>query len=164
MPTIASTVFAPARLRNARAVDLMMSNPVSIRDTATIAQLVAMLIERGISGAPVINEAGRPVGVVSQADVLMHDRERYQHVFSQAATLPESDQAAPRSAGAEGIDGTLVQEIMTPIVFSVSLNAPAEEVIAELVRMKVHRVFVVDKDEALVGVISPLDVLRAMME
>jgi CBS domain-containing protein len=162
------TPFAPERLRLARAADLMTANPVSIREDATLAELVAMLTERNISGAPVINEAGRPIGVVSQADVLVHDRERSGPILTAAdQDWSEPDDAARASRGtralAETVHSTKVHEIMTPVVFSVSLNTPAEEVVEELVRMKVHRLFVVDEDGALVGVVSPLDVLRYMM-
>src|SRR5947209_122626 len=58
------------------AADLMTPNPVSIRDTATVAEAVALLTAKGISGAPVIDEAGRPIGVVSRADIIVYDRER----------------------------------------------------------------------------------------
>ena len=57
------------------AADLMTPNPVSIRDTATLADAVALLTDKGFSGAPVIDEAGHPIGVVSRADIVAHDRE-----------------------------------------------------------------------------------------
>jgi CBS domain-containing protein len=53
----------------------MTPNPVSIREGATVREAVELLTGRGISGGPVIDEAGRPVGVLSRADILVHDRE-----------------------------------------------------------------------------------------
>ena len=49
---------------------------------------------------------------------------------------------------------------MTPVVFTVGLRTPAAKVVEQMVTLKVHRLFVVDDDLALVGVISALDVLR----
>src|SRR5206468_12659328 len=57
------------------AADLMVPNPVSLREDATVHEAVALLTDKGFSGAPVIDEAGRPVGVVSRSDILVHDRE-----------------------------------------------------------------------------------------
>src|SRR5262245_20242695 len=74
-----SAGFAPERLLEAKAADIMTRNPVSIPPTPGIQDLVAVLTERNISGLPVINEAGRPVGVVTQADVLIHDREKREY-------------------------------------------------------------------------------------
>ena len=54
------------------AAGLVTPNPLSIRRAATVGEAVAFLSARGISAAPVIDEAGRPVGVVSRTDLLNH--------------------------------------------------------------------------------------------
>jgi CBS-domain-containing membrane protein len=58
------------------------------------------------------------------------------------------------------VDRDMVADVMTPVVFSVQLDTPANEVVYQLLKLKVHRLFVVDKAGALVGVISAMDVLR----
>src|SRR5436853_4287411 len=63
-------------LRALTAAELMSPNPVSLRDTATVPEAMALLVDQGFSGAPVIDAAGRPVGVVTQTDLLIHDREQ----------------------------------------------------------------------------------------
>ena len=60
-------------------------------------------------------------------------------------------------------DATL-REIMTPVVFSVQPETRAARVVAEMLAMKVHRLFVVDDSGVLVGVISAVDVLRHLRE
>src|SRR2546423_320451 len=61
--------------------DVMTANPVSARGELTVHEAVIFLTERRISAAPVINEAGRPVGVVSEADILRHNREHADHLY-----------------------------------------------------------------------------------
>ena len=131
-----------------KAAELMTPNPVSIREGATVGEAVELLTRRGISGAPVIDAAGRPVGVVTREDILVHDRE----VVDCVAPAGVED-----SAGADR-----VRDIMTPVVFCVSPDAPASRVVREMIELKVHRLFVVDDLGTLVGVISVLDVLRHM--
>ena len=58
----------------------MRPNPVSIRADASVGEAVALLSDKGFSAAPVIDEGGRPVGVVSRSDILVHDRERTDYV------------------------------------------------------------------------------------
>jgi CBS domain-containing protein len=60
------------------------------------------------------------------------------------------------------VDKTEVRDLMTPVVFSVHLEAPASKVVEEMLTLKVHRLFVVDEIGVLVGVITALDVLRHM--
>jgi len=51
-------------LADATASEFMEPNPVSIRDTATVAEALAVLTDRGHGAAPVVDEAGKPVGVL----------------------------------------------------------------------------------------------------
>jgi CBS domain-containing protein len=60
----------------------------------------------------------------------------------------------------EVVDPTRVRDIMTPVVFTVGVHAPAREAVERMLALKVHQLFVVDREGALVGVISALDVLR----
>ena len=131
----------PVVLRAETAADLMSPNPLSLRDDATLHEAVAFLVDRGISGAPVIDEAGRPVGVLTQTDLIVHDRES--------------------SAGGDP-DESRVRDLMTPAVFTVLPDATAAEVVEQLVALNVHRLFVVDGSGLLVGVVSAFDVLQGM--
>jgi CBS domain-containing protein len=149
-----------------RAKDLMASNPVSIHRDATVREAVALLADRGFGAMPVIDEAGRPVGVLSRTDILIHEREYVHHACMRDDTdwdvFPEP--SWPQGFSIEVADPTTVAEIMTPAVFTVPLEAPAREVVRRMRELKVHHLFVVDGDLALVGVISPLDVLRHLEE
>lgn len=143
---------------------MMSSNPVSIRRDATVREAVNLLTDRGFGATPVIDEAGRPVGVVSRTDILIHEREYVHH----ACTRDDTDWDVfpgptwPEGFSVEVTDPTTVAEIMTPAIFTVPLEAPAGEVVKRMLELKVHHLFVVDADLALVGVISPLDVLRRL--
>ncbi|HEY7309941.1 MAG TPA: CBS domain-containing protein [Gemmataceae bacterium] len=128
----------------ARAADLMTPNPMSIRAEATVPEAVAWLTDKGFSAAPVIDESGRPVGVVSRTDILVHERERLRAVLML------------------DLDRTTVRDIMTPVVFSVTPQMPVELVIEQLLKLNVHQLYVVDEDHSLIGVISTHDVLRRL--
>jgi CBS domain-containing protein len=148
-------------LRARTAADLMTPNPLSLRDDATLHEAIACFVDRGISGAPVIDEAGRPVGVLSQTDIMIHDREEPQHL-----PPPEVDYGTPLPRKwwdgfqLERVDTTTVSDLMTPAVFCVSADAAAWSVVEQLRELNVHRLFVVDENGILVGVITALDVVR----
>lgn len=160
-------------LRAKRAEDLMTADPLSIQETLTAQEALAIFIDKAISGAPVINAAGWPVGVLSERDLLVHDREgppgrigqgsaytEAEEVTSaQSAPLPQRE-AGGHSAGRE--TNTLVRDMMTPAVFAVGRHTPAERVIEQMCGLNVHRLFVVDAAGVLVGVITPMDVLRQL--
>ena len=148
------------------AADLMTQNPVSIGADAPIKEAVAFLTDKGFSAAPVIDDAGRPVGVLSRSDILVHDREKVEYV----PAVPEYDEMTELTTCSgenlrtgfqvENVDRAWVRDIMTPAVFSVAPETAVGKVVEEMLALKVHHLFVVGSDGVLVGVISALDVLR----
>jgi CBS domain-containing protein len=148
------------------AADMMTANPVSVREDATLREALGLLIDKGYSAAPVIDDAGRPVGVLSRSDLLIHDRETAEHLRVEPEFYHKSDlkTAAGEHLGqgfeVERVDRTLVRDLMTPAVFCVEPEATAAKVVGDLLNLKVHRLFVVDGNGILVGVISAMDVLR----
>lgn len=158
---------SPGRSLDAQtAADLMTPNPVSIQDNATVQEAVDFLTGKGFSAAPVIDEAGRPVGVLSRADILVHDRQKADSLTSHPEYFQKSDltlgsgEAQEWGTEVAGGDRAGVRDLMTPVVFAVAPDAPARQVVEDMVGWKVHRLFVVDDGGVLVGVISALDVLR----
>jgi CBS domain-containing protein len=168
MPVTLKTTAARPMLDADTAADLMTRDPVSIRDVATVGEAVAMLTDHGFSAAPVIDEAGRPVGVLSRSDILVHDREKIDRVepppeyYGVDELLLDSGEHLPKGFQVETGDATLVRDIMTPVVFSVTPETSVGSVVEDLVSLKVHRLFVVDESGVLVGVVSSLDVLRRL--
>jgi CBS domain-containing protein len=146
------------------AADLMTVNPVSIRESATVAEATAFLAARGISAAPVIDEAGRLVGVVSRTDVLQHQARGAVHLVGSPGHdgPPGRTDFRGAAARAEPTDRPSVGDAMTPVVFCVGPGTPAAMVVEKLLALRVRRLFVVDGHGILIGVISATDVLRRL--
>jgi CBS-domain-containing membrane protein len=162
LQTAATTLTVTA----STAEELMTPNPLSIRQNASIKEAAAFLTDRGISAAPVIDDAGRAIGVLSRADIVLHHRQQVEYVpaisnyYERADLATRPEERLPAGFQIENVDPSQVRDIMTPVVFAVSLKDSARNVIARMVDEKVHRLFVLDESGVLVGVISALDVLR----
>jgi CBS domain-containing protein len=116
--------------------ELMTPNPVSISERAAVIDAAAVLANRDFSALAVVDDAGRPVGVLSRTDIVRREA---------------------RQRGR-----TDVREVMTASVLSVRPEDPAWEVVAKMAAHKVHRLFVVDRTGALTGVISAIDIVRRL--
>jgi CBS-domain-containing membrane protein len=142
------------------AADVMAPNPKSIGDDATIRETAKFFGTHGIHTAPVIDEAGRPLGVVSRTDLLDYWGRRRDRL----AAIANGETAVDASVA--GPDGALVDlnvtEIMTPVVFSVSLDTPVENAIEKVLALEVRCLFVIDDHGVFVGVISVFDLLRSV--
>lgn len=130
------------------AADLMTVDPVSIRHNAKFQEALQFFLDRNIMAAPVIDDSGRPMGVVTVTDLLVHAREcgcTDGAMLAKAMMSPET-----------------VAELMTPTVFSVAKNTSAAEVVRDMLQTHVRHMFVVDDDQTVIGVISVRDILRHM--
>ncbi len=99
MTTTTPNRMTPLMLQARTAAELMTTNPQSLRQGATVAEAAAFLSTRGFSAAPVIDEAGRPVGVVSRTDLLHHHGQRAVRLLAAPLTggAGPSRTAGPRS-------------------------------------------------------------------
>ena len=155
------------KLDDLTAADVMAPNPISIAATANVQEALMLLTDKNFSAAPVIDDGGRPVGVISRSDLLVHDREQGHKVALAADYYLDSDitrenRAIPEGYQVESIDPTTVFDIMTPAVFSVCPDTPVSKVVSEMIGLHVHRLFVIDEDGTLIGVISTMDLLKRL--
>jgi CBS domain-containing protein len=136
-------------------VSSLMTREVISADIETpFKELVQLLKENGISAVPVL-DGGYPVGVVSEADLLPKEEFRGGTAeapgpFAGRGTRHRWEQAAGLTAG----------DVMTSPVKSVSPDTSTSAAARELAGAGVRRLFVMDGDGALVGVLSRRDLLK----
>jgi len=148
-------------LRARVASELMAPDPISIRSEAKATEALTMFSEKGIHAAPVIDEAGRPIGVLSRSDLLVHQVEhaKYRANGPEYFFEPTFGSDATPACNTNPSEARVV-DLMTPAVFAVSPDTPVHRVVSDMIGLRVHRLFVVDEDGCLVGVISTMDVLK----
>jgi CBS domain-containing protein len=151
------------------AKDVMTRNLVTVQEDTTVRELVTLLAEHEISGAPVIAANGRLVGVVSASDVaqvgsdsagIATDRSSpgfYVRGWEEAINPDELRQLHVEDAG------LTVGDIMTTTVATVTPDAPIAQVAATMVEGHIHRVLVAEKGR-LVGLVSSMDLLKVLVE
>ncbi len=115
--------------------DVMSRDVIAVRCDTTIAALAELMIDRGVPSAPVIDDRGRPCGVVTLSDLA-------------------------RSMWSATLRPSRVDEIMTPFAFTLAESATVSRAAALMAYEGVHRIVVVGPDGALAGVVSSVDVMR----
>jgi predicted transcriptional regulator len=149
------------------AADIMTPDILTVYEGWTIHRLAEFFIKRQISAAPVIASDHELVGVVSVADVFQFNamneddkghllRNHYRD--SCGTEIPEEDL---RSWVKDAEKNCTVHRIMVPEVITVDQRASLYQVSETLLKHHIHRVFVTENNK-LVGVITSMDVLRAM--
>ncbi|MBX3213753.1 MAG: CBS domain-containing protein [Labilithrix sp.] len=118
--------------------DIMTKSVVTLSPFESLAQAADTLAMMGVSGAPVCDAGARAIGVFSKSDVL---------------------------GGL--VDGRLrpdavVKDHMTKVTISLRAGDPVTAAVSVMAERSIHRLLVLDDAEHVVGIVSPLDILKAI--
>lgn len=131
---------------------VMTRTVVTARPSTTFKELVALMTEHRVSGLPVVDMMGKPVGVVSEADTLV----KQEHLRSRE-TKPwfgRERQARWRKA-----TGREAADLMTAPPVTIGADATVTAAARLLAEKNIRRLCVVDGEGTLVGVVSRRDVI-----
>jgi CBS-domain-containing membrane protein len=135
----------------ATVADVMTTRVVSVRRDASVKEMAAMLRSSRISAFPVIDDAGRVIGVVSEADLLVKVAVQAEGTSMLAALrhFREDDKTRGVTAG----------DLMTAPAVTIGPDAPVTEAARVMYDRRLKRLPVVNRAGRLVGIISRVDVL-----
>jgi CBS domain-containing protein len=131
--------------------DVMTTDTAVVPEAARYKEIVATLRRHGVSSAPVLDRAGRVVGVVSEADLL--DRQTTRELPSGTIRLAWKLRQWSRAAAATAAD------LMTAPAVTVSPEQPIAEAARLMESRRLRRLPVTDAQGRLAGVVSRADVL-----
>jgi CBS domain-containing protein len=159
--------------------DIMREKVITVRGGSSVQDLVQLLDDEGISGVPVLDSSGRVIGVVSRTDVVryaardpeMPQTEAFWETLAAGDDDPEevyflSPESAvmvlpSRALDTLALENVTVDDIMTPVAFSVDPEMLLWELAEFLVKGRIHRALVVE-DDRLVGIVTAFDILRVV--
>jgi predicted transcriptional regulator len=134
---VKTNLFSPPRAATVR--DVMKTDVVAVVPEMTVRELINLLLEEQITGAPVLAPTGKVLGVVSSTDVMRLAKRK--HI--------------------QELGDERVADIMTPVAFTID----PEESLADLAHFfrcgRVHRALVME-DGILLGVVTPYDAIQAL--
>jgi CBS domain-containing protein len=119
--------------------EIMTPNPISIVESASLAEAAGILDSRKITGLPVVDADGLLVGVLSQTDLV-----RVRATQHMATSWP----------------GLAVGQVMTKPALTISATARLEEAARLMEERRVHRLVVTDEAATPIGIISTSDLVR----
>lgn len=144
--------------------DVMQTDVITVSPDEPLLGVQRLFVEEEIGGAPVVDDAGRVVGMISSVDVLRavseeHDSARTGSTyFRELLEFSGPDWIADSEDFQDRLREMSASDAMTDGVVTVEIDAPVPEVARTLRENHVHRVLVVDQ-ERLVGIVSTFDLV-----
>lgn len=136
--------------------DVMTRDVVTVRPATPFKAIVRRLREARVSALPVLDEDGRLVGIVSEADLILKEDpelEEGAHLFQRRHRRLDRQKAA----------GLYARELMTSPAVTIGPGASLAEAARLMHRKQVKRLPVVDETGRVVGIISRSDLLTVFL-
>ena len=143
--------------------DLMTTQILTARADTPVYEVAAMMVDRAISGIPVLDAAGAVVGLITERELVVRSTR-----IEPPAFLPVLDARIPLETPShyrrrlQHIVGTRAGDAMSEEFETISPDAEIEDLAALMTRPGVNPVPVVENG-LLVGIVSRADIVRMMM-
>jgi CBS domain-containing protein len=139
--------------------DVMTSPVVSIEPESAVLEAVRIMLQRHISGLPVVDKEGRLVGIVTEGDFLrraetgtQRRRPRWLEYLVGAGRLADEYTRT---------HGRKVHEIMTAGALTVTEDTPLDQVVRLMEKRRIKRLPVM-RGNAVVGIVSRANLVHAL--
>jgi CBS domain-containing protein len=145
--------------------DIMESNPESVREDADVETVIRVMRENELPGVPVVNDGGRCVGIVTEADLVLPDEDgdlhlpHYINVFGGTVFLEPLKHFEQRLRKAFA---STAADMMTADPITVGADTSVADA-ARIIHESGHNRLPVVEHGRLVGIVTRVDVLGGLV-
>jgi CBS domain-containing protein len=155
------------RLLSLRVSQVMSRRVVDISPHQTLAEAASLLSKHGLSGAPVVDELGRCVGMLTATDFLA--QESHQSRAGEDGSLAGIEhtlntETADESLHIDTVNYELVRHHMTTNIQAIDENATMLAAARAMCAGHIHRLPVLDQQGHVLGLVSSLDIVAALVQ
>jgi len=143
-----------------KAKDVMTRNVISVAPDATVLQAARLMLQHHISGLPVVDKAGKLVGVLSEGDFLRRRETQTERRRSRWLEFL----MGPGRVAADYVHshGSKVSEVMSPAVRTIGEDTPLEDIVQTMEKHRIKRLPVMRGDKV-VGIVTRSNLMHAMV-
>ena len=142
--------------RQIKVRDIMTPDPRRVATDTPASEVVRILLSASFSGLPVVDRAGRPLGIVTQGDLIYRGQMPLRLGLLAASESRRRDQALSALAAKTAAD------VMSRPAVTVTEDRPVIEGVDLMISNRIKRLPVVGEDGGLVGMLSRLDVFQTI--
>jgi CBS domain-containing protein len=143
--------------------EVMSHNPIVVRAETPLNEAVQIIAERRISGLPVVDDAGKLVGIISETDLMWQETgvtPPAYIMFLDSVIYLQNPATYERDL--HKALGQTVREVMSKNPITISPDKTVKEAAQLMHDRNVHRLPVLDSAGQVIGILTRGDIIRAM--
>jgi CBS domain-containing protein len=147
-----------------KAKDIMTTEVISVTPHTTVEELARVLMKNHIDGAPVVDETGNLVGIVTEHDLI--NQEKRLHIPTVVRIMDAFiylDSPKKFEEDLKKMVGTKVGDICSQDVITVDEEAPVSDIASIMSDKGVHLLPVM-RGRKMVGIVGREDMLKAVVK
>ncbi len=151
------------QLSQLRVKDVMSKDVVAINPDDTLHEALDLICENRVSALPVVDSHGHCIGMLSTSDLINLTHE----LDDELQNLGRTSEMKPQwliEQLAEALGSERVSEQMTPNAETIDQELTVCDAAAMMMRNRVHRLPVIDRNKKLLGIISTMDIMGVVAE
>ncbi|MCI4624780.1 MAG: CBS domain-containing protein [Candidatus Magnetoovum sp. WYHC-5] len=137
--------------------EVMTIDVVYVTVNTPLTEVAEKLSEKLISGLPVVDDSGYPVGVISEKDFLSHMGVEHALTFMSVVAIFLNN----KDCDIMKIKNLVAKDIMTTPAVCISEDAPIHEAVSLFISKKINRIPVLSADGKLSGIVTRVDILSS---
>lgn len=143
--------------------DVMTRNPIVVRAETPLKEAIQILAEKRISGIPVVDDASKLVGIISETDLMWQETgvtPPAYIMFLDSVIYLQNPATYEREL--HKALGQIVGDVMSKNPVTISPEKTVKEAAQIMHDRSIHRLPVVDSASQVVGILTRGDIVRAM--
>jgi len=142
--------------------EIMTREVVTVGPGTPVTEAAKILSQNNIGGAPVVDDSGALVGIISESDLILRDVKlhfpTYIHFLDSIIyleSLNKFEEQLKKAVGAK------VKDVMTTEVETVASDATVEDIATLMVDKDIDRIPII-KDSSVVGIVTKGNIIRLL--
>lgn len=144
------------------AKEIMTADVVFVGPDDTVEDVIKLLLDKKISGVPVVNNEKKVIGIVSEGDLIVRSQKlhvpSYIQILGGIIYLDDPEEFKEELKKSVAVK---VEDVMTKEPVTVDEDTPVEEIASIMSDARINRLPVL-KDEKLIGIVSRADIIRSL--
>lgn len=143
--------------------DIMTPNPISVTAKTPLQEAITLLVEKKISGLPVVDEQGKLVGMISESDLMWQETgvETPPYIMLLDSVIYLQNPTRYEKEIHKAL-GQIVEDVMSDRPITVQSDQSVREAAKLMHDKRIRRLPVLDPEGKIIGIITQGDIVRMM--
>lgn len=143
--------------------DVMSHDPIMVQPETSIKDVIKLLAERRLSGLPVVDQAGKLVGIISETDLLWQQTGVSMPTYIMFLdSVIYLENPARHDKEMHKALGLTVGEVMSGDPLTITPDEPLPKAAKLMQEKSIRRLAVTDEAGKVIGILTPGDIVRTM--